>query len=144
MTGLHARPRRGAEETIPFEPAGTPLPPLPPMVKPAALADPEADRSTTPISAVITEPAQPCRCDQHKYGQPRPGSGVLLYAGPGGEDLRWNMHIREGWYEDVCAFDGDAWGRIHDPAIATAERIRRDIEIGYLRARSVAAAGRPS
>jgi hypothetical protein len=138
VTGLHERPRRDPAQTIPSERAGTPLPPLPPMARPYAQADPEADQSTAPIPAARPgparpEPAQPCRCDEHKYGQQQPGSGVLLWTGAGGEDLRWHMHIQEGWYEDVCAFSSAAWRRMHEPAIATARRIQRDIEIARIR-----------
>lgn len=55
----------------------------------------------TPAS--VARHDEPCRCDNHKYGQ-RPGCDAVLYSGPDAVLLMINAAIRDGRYEDIHAW----------------------------------------
>lgn len=70
---------------------------------------------------------EPCRCDQHKYGQ-RPGTDAVLYAGPDAVTLTINSAIRDGRYEDIGADFDAVQHRAHAGFDASMRRIRRTLE----------------
>ena len=82
-------------------------------------------QDTRPFTAVRPDP-EPCRCDEHKYGQ-RPGAGAVLYSGPDAVMLLIHGAIRDGRYEDIGAdFDRVQHG-IHAEFDASERRFARTL-----------------
>ena len=76
-----------------------------------ARAAKETGKDTVTFGAVRHD--QPCRCDEHKYGQ-RPGTDAILYAGQDVVYLMERAAIRDGRYEDAEAFGA----RVHRGRLA--------------------------
>jgi hypothetical protein len=81
---------------------------------------------TQPMPAVRPYVPQPCRCDEHKYGQ-NPGTDAMLYVGPDAVHLMINSAIRDGRYEDLRADYARKLHGVHADFDAAGHHARRTL-----------------
>ena len=107
--------------------------PEPPEDETRAFTAVELAEATTEPEPEPARHDDPCRCDEHKYGQ-RPGNGLILHTGPDVVNLMIDRALRDGRYEDIEAYAHDAAPlKVHLPAVEAARRIHRDVASGYQR-----------